>query len=95
VRETAIERFATLDVEGSPFFTRVTNDPEGALAPVAEAVGMPPSELRSHPNVLAGTADEIVDLLELRRETLGVNYVSVQQSDAEALAPDVARLAGK
>ncbi|WP_027141080.1 TIGR03621 family F420-dependent LLM class oxidoreductase [Pseudofrankia saprophytica] len=95
VRDAAGERFATLDVEGSPFFTRVTDDPEGALAPVAEAMGMPPSELRNHPNVLAGTADEIIDLLELRREAFGVNYVSVQQSDAEAFAPIVARLAGK
>lgn len=47
-----------------------------------------------HPNVLLGRVDELTERLVERRETYGVNYVTVQPSVVEAFAPIVAELAG-
>ncbi|NKQ51487.1 TIGR03621 family F420-dependent LLM class oxidoreductase [Amycolatopsis sp. K13G38] len=95
VREAAGERFAELEIESSPFFTEVTGDPEAALERVAGMVRVAPGELRDHPNVLIGPAEEIVDRLEERRQTHGVNYVTVPQSQVDDFAPVVERLTGR
>src|ERR1700759_2124160 len=92
VRAAAGARFGRLDVESSPYFTQITDDPEAALAAVAESTGISPDLLRNHPNVLIGSPESIVESLCSRRETLGVNYVTVQQSQIESFAPVVAVL---
>jgi probable F420-dependent oxidoreductase len=95
VRAAAGARFGRLDVESSPYFTGITDDPAAALAAVAESTGISPDLLRNHPNVLIGSPESIVELLCSRRETLGVNYVTVQQSQIESFAPVVAVLRGR
>jgi probable F420-dependent oxidoreductase len=95
VRAAAGERFGRLDVESSPYFTAITGDPENALAGVAKSTGIAVDLLRNHPNVLVGSPESIVELLCSRRETLGVNYVTVQQSQIESFAPVVAVLRGR
>ena len=51
--------------------------------------------LRDHPNVLVGSEDAIVETSAgAPRELYGVNYVTVQQTQAERFAPIVARLTG-
>ena len=95
VRAAAGARFGRLDVESSPYFTEITDDPAAALAGVAESTGISPDLLRNHPNVLIGSPESIVELLCSRRETLGFNYVTVQQSQIESFAPVVAVLRGR
>ena len=95
VRAAAGARFADLDVESSPYFTDITDDVDAALARVAKMVRAPADVLVDHPNVLIGTAEALVDQLERRRERLGVNYVTVQQSCVEEFAPIVDRLTGR
>ena len=95
VRAAAGERFGRLDVESSPYFTEITGDPETALAGLAKSTGIAVDLLRSHPNVLIGAPESVVELLSSRRETLGVNYVTVQQSQIESFAPVVAVLRGQ
>jgi probable F420-dependent oxidoreductase len=46
------------------------------------------------PAVLPGTVDEMVATLQRRRDELGISYVAVGESQAEALAPVVERLSG-
>ncbi len=94
VRAAAGERFRSLDIESSPFFTRITDDAAAAADEVAGYVGFPPEDIGRHPNVLLGSVDEIVDRLQERRDVYGMNYVTVQQAELEAFAPVVARLAG-
>jgi hypothetical protein len=94
VRDAAGERFGDLDVESSPFFTRITDDVESAADQVAGLLHVEPALLLGHPNALFGSAEVIADRLLERRETLGVNYVTVQQGELERFAPVVARLAG-
>jgi probable F420-dependent oxidoreductase len=95
VRAAAKERYRGLDVESSPYFTEITDDPETVLAGVAKSTGISVDLLREHPNVLVGSLESVVEKLYSRRETLGVNYVTVQQSQIESFAPVVARLHGR
>ncbi len=95
VRAAAGERYPGLDVETSPYFTEITDDPEAFLATVAKSTGIAVDLLGDHPNVLVGSLEGVVDKLHSRRETLGVNYVTVQQSQIESFAPVVARLHGR
>jgi hypothetical protein len=94
VRRSAGERFDGIDIESSPFFTRITDDAGAAAAEIAGWVQVDPAGLVDHPNVLLGTEDEVVEILQMRRATYGVNFVTVQQRELEAFAPVVARLAG-
>jgi probable F420-dependent oxidoreductase len=87
-------RLADLDIESSPFFTAVTDDPAAARDRVTAKIGIPEEVLINHPNVLFGSADVVVETLRERREQLGINYVTVQQSQIDAFAPIVARLTG-
>ena len=95
VRAAADERFGGLDIESSPYFAEITDDPEAVLAGVAKSTGISADVLRDHPNVLVGTAEGVVEKLHSHRESLGVNYVTVQQSQIESFAPIVARLQGR
>jgi probable F420-dependent oxidoreductase len=94
VRTAAGQRYAQLDVESSPYFTEITDDPETVLAGLAKSTGIAADLLRDHPNVLIGSSESVVELLHSRRETLGVNYVTVQQTQIESFAPVVALLHG-
>ncbi|KAA9156231.1 TIGR03621 family F420-dependent LLM class oxidoreductase [Amycolatopsis acidicola] len=95
VRDAAGDRFAGLDIESSPFFTEVTDEPDAALERVASLMGVSPDVVREHPNVLIGSVAAIVDQVQARRETFGVNYVTVQQAQLERFAPVVAALTGR
>jgi probable F420-dependent oxidoreductase len=95
VQAAAGERYRHLDVESSPYFTEITDDPETVLAGVAASTGISADLLRDHPNVLIGSPERVVEMLYSRREALGVNYVTVQQSQLESFAPVVDRLHGR
>ena len=86
--------FENLEIESSPYFTEITDDAERALANLASATGISADILREHPNVLIGSVDTVVEVLQSRREELGINYVTVQQPRLDAFAPIVARLHG-
>jgi hypothetical protein len=61
---------------------------------MAPLFGMTPDELRDVPIGMAGTADEIAEMLRERREKWGFSYVVVQADAADAFAPVVAELTG-
>ena len=95
VRAAAGERYEQLEIESSPYFTTVTDDAETALTDAASSTGIPAEVLRTHPNVMIGSLETVVEMLYSRRESLGVNYVTVQQSQIESFAPIVDRLRGR
>jgi probable F420-dependent oxidoreductase len=94
VRAAAGDRFTELEIESSPFFVRITDDAAAAADELAGLLGVDSNGLGDHPNVLIGSAAEVVDVLEARRDTFGVNYVTIQQHDLERFAPIVDRLTG-
>src|SRR5262245_50745680 len=93
-RDAAGARFAELDVESSPYFAAITDDPHPRLAALADRFGVTTDGLLDHPNVLMGTTDVVVDRLLERRERFAVNYVSFQQANVDEFAPIVSRLTG-
>lgn len=94
VRDAAGDRFPDLDIESSPFFVKITDDPDTALSKIASRLRVSADGLAEHPNVLVGGIDEVADRLLKRRETFGANYISVQQNNFEEFAPVAERLAG-
>ena len=94
VRAAAGPRMGDFDIEASPYFVSISDDAGEAYQRIATKTGMPLDVLRDHPNVLVGSADTIAETLQERRETYGVNYVTIQQTQAERFAPIVALLAG-
>jgi probable F420-dependent oxidoreductase len=94
VRAAAGTRMGDFDIEASPYFVLITDDVEAAYESVATKTGTALDVLRGHPNVLVGAVDTIAETLQQRREIYGVNYVTIQQTQAERFAPIVARLTG-
>lgn len=95
VHDAAGDRFADLEIESSPFFSEVTDEPGATVERVAKMMRASTDGLLDHPNVLIGSVDEVIERLHARRERFGVNYVSVQQAQVENFAPVVARLRGQ
>jgi probable F420-dependent oxidoreductase len=95
VREAAGARFDRMDIESSPYFSEVTDGVDAALAVMgARMRNADPEVLRDHPNVLVGSVAEIIERLQQRRETIGVNYVTIPQEQIDSFAPICARLSG-
>ncbi|MFJ9561097.1 LLM class flavin-dependent oxidoreductase [Streptomyces fuscichromogenes] len=100
VREAAGARLPELELESSPYLVAVTDDVDGTLVRWSTALrdALPeagPEVLRNHPNVMAGSPAEIGDRLHERRETTGVNYITVPRRQIDAFAPVVAELSGR
>ncbi len=96
IRGAAGTRFEALDIESSPYWSEVTEDVDAALVQRARKLrNADPEVLRNHPNVLIGPVSLIVDQLQVRRETTGVNYVTIPGELLEDFAPVVARLNGQ
>ena len=81
------------------FVTAITDDASGLRAAVGKGSGMTPEEVAECPLFLTGSAQEIRDTLEHRRERDGISYTVIQGRDPavlEQFAEEiVAPLAGK
>lgn len=81
------------------FVTAVTDDPKPIREALAKNGGMSVEEVAACPLYLTGSAREIRDTLERRREAFGISYVVIQGGDETVLATFaeqvVAALAGK
>jgi probable F420-dependent oxidoreductase len=100
IREAAGARFADLELESSPYLVAVTDDVDGTVDRWSAALrdALPearPELLKDHPNVLAGSLQQITDRLQERRETTGVNYITVPRRQLDEFAPVVAELTGR
>ena len=63
------------------FVVAVTDDPKPLRESIAGASGMSPDEVTHCPLFLTGSAQEIRDVLEKRREETGISYVVIQGDD--------------
>ncbi|MFN3258396.1 MAG: TIGR03621 family F420-dependent LLM class oxidoreductase [Ilumatobacter sp.] len=85
------------EIEIAGYFTVVTPD-EASGAATAEQFGkmfgLEAQEIIDHPNCLIGTLDQIAERLVERRERYEISYVTVSDTNMEAFAPIVERLAG-
>jgi len=95
IKDGAGSRFSDIELEIAAYFTVVTPDGAATLGKMAPMFGMTPEVMGEHPNVLIGSVDEICDRIVERRERFGISYISFGSSVMDAVAPVVARLAGK
>jgi probable F420-dependent oxidoreductase len=104
VREAATAAGRAVDdvrIEMNHWLVRVTatsSEADEFLAKVAMRSDVDPALLASSPAVLAGTVDQVTDLLVARREQFGISCIQLDAGfapkDLESLAPVVAALAG-
>lgn len=94
IRAAAGDRFDQLELQCLTFFVQFTDDSDKAYADMAPLFGLTPEEARRVPLALAGTVDEICDVLRQRREEYGLSYIVVQEPVMEEFAAVVERLTG-
>jgi probable F420-dependent oxidoreductase len=95
VRETAGNR--SLELSALVQRVIVTDDRRKAAQELATGrwAQLTPDEILDSPYVLVGTVDQMVEALWARRERWGISYVTTHEPFMAALAPIVARLAGR
>jgi hypothetical protein len=94
VREGAGPRFDDIELQIRYFVAAITDDANGLAEAMAPGLGVSASEALQSGVALAGTVDEVCDILTKRREEWGVSYIVLGDDTFEAFAPVVARLAG-
>lgn len=81
------------------FVVALTDDPKPLREALAKGSGMTPEQVADSPMFLTGSASEICERLEKRREQTGISYVVIQGKDTAAVDAFaegvVAPLAGK
>lgn len=95
VREAAGERFADLELNLIVGDVVPTAHGRREAEALASRHGVSADEIFDSPQVLVGGTDEMVERLQERRERFGFSYIVVMEPNLEALAPVVARLAGR
>jgi probable F420-dependent oxidoreductase len=91
-----------IELEMNHWLVRVTDtkaDASECLDKVAARYQVEPGVLGGSPSVLVGTAEQCIDTLVERRETLGISYLQLDAGyppkDLDSLGPIVAALAGQ
>jgi probable F420-dependent oxidoreductase len=96
VRETAGDRFDRLELNALVQRVIVTDDRRNTAEELTGRwTQLTSDEILASPYVLVGTVDQMVADLEARRERWGISYVMTHEPFMDALAPVVARLAGR
>ena len=94
IREAAGDRFDDLELQCLTFMVQFTDDRQAAYENLAPLFGLTPQEAMDVPIALAGTLEEIVEMLQQRREEYGFSYVVVHEPEMEQFGEVVARLSG-
>jgi probable F420-dependent oxidoreductase len=97
VREAAGARVERLELSALVQRVIVTDERRKAAEELATGrwATLTPDDVLASPYVMIGTVDEMVDQLRARRERWGISYVMTHERFMDALAPVVARLAGR
>lgn len=99
VREAAGARFDDLELGILVAQVFTTEDREQAAqfisTTLAAGYNISTDVILQAPYLLLGTIDQICDDLIARRERYGISYINIFENSLEAMAPVIARLAGK
>ncbi len=101
IRAAAGDRFTELELNHPVLFVAVTDDREGAAAEFLRgwgpiAASATPADVVQSPHALIGSVEQIIEDLQMRRELLGLSYVTILGGipDPAPFATVVARLTG-
>jgi probable F420-dependent oxidoreductase len=95
VGEAAGDRLPEIELSLPVFFGSVTDNPGAEAERLGSSLGMGPDDVLALPHALIGSVDGLVEELERRREEYGFSYIILGRELPKAMAPVVARLAGK
>jgi probable F420-dependent oxidoreductase len=96
VREAAGARFAQLELNALVQRVIVTDDRRGAAEELTRRWSqLSPGDILESLDALVGSSDQMVEDLHARRQRWGLSYYVAHEFSMDALAPVVARLAGK
>jgi alkanesulfonate monooxygenase SsuD/methylene tetrahydromethanopterin reductase-like flavin-dependent oxidoreductase (luciferase family) len=88
-----------IELNSLSFVVAISDDPKPLREALARGSGMTPEQVADSPMFLTGSAAELRDRLERRREEIGISYVVIQGRDRRALDAFaegvVSRLAGR
>jgi len=76
-------------------FTSITDDAETLYEQFSALFDLPVDEVKASPVGVAGTVDEVVEQLEVRRDRWGFSYLVIHEGEIDEFAPVVAALAGR
>lgn len=93
-REAAGERAGDLELQCWTATVQVVPNADEVVESLAPVFDLTPDQLRAAPLALIGTASEIAETLQKRRQELGFSYIVVHEAEMDALAPVIAELAG-
>jgi probable F420-dependent oxidoreductase len=94
VRDTAGDRYASIEIQAFAGFVHFTDDPLGMANAMAPAFDTTPDDVLDSPVGLVGTVESMIETLERRRERWDMTYHVVGAEHLDQFAPVVARLAG-
>jgi probable F420-dependent oxidoreductase len=95
VKAAAGDRFDEIEIHVNAANLVVTDDRAGVLAEIAQRLKISAAEALASPAVLVGSVDAVCDQLQAWRERAHPSYFVVQERLIDAVAPIVARLAGR
>ena len=98
VRQAAGERFEAIELSLLLGGVVITDNREQAAEQRARERNLPgvtAEYILANPYLLIGTVEQLVEQVQQRRERYGISYLVVGEEYMEALAPVVARLAGR
>lgn len=95
VKAAAGDRYDDLEINLLTLGCFLTDDRADLAEGLAPLFGLTPAELLEFPHALIGSTEEIVDVIQARRERWDASYIVVQSDALEAMAPIVAELAGQ
>jgi len=85
---------AAIEFNSLSFVVAITDDPQGLRAALAKSTGMTPEQVADCPIFLTGSASEIRDRLEQRREETGINYVVIRGNEPGVMESFAEHVAG-
>ena len=94
VRQAAGDRFDEIELNMIVSDVHGTHNRQAVAEQIASQHGTTPDEVLASPQILIGSADEMAEQLQERRDRYGFSYIVVTEFNMEALAPVVAKLAG-
>jgi probable F420-dependent oxidoreductase len=92
IRDAAGDRFSAIELNTLAQTVVITDDSRGAAAPLAKEYGMDVDKMLESPLVLIGSADQIAQALQQRRERFGISYITVFEKDLENMAKVIGRV---
>ena len=95
VRQAAGNRFDDLELNALVLDMVVANNRRQAIEQLAHRYGLSNEQVLDTPHFLVGSVEQICNNLQRYREWYDISYLVVWEENMKALAPVVARLAGK